>query len=273
MSGAAPVNILTEIVAHKRIEVAARKADVPEPRLHERIANAAPPRGFARAIERTIAAGRAAVIAECKKASPSKGEIRKDYDPAAIARAYAAAGASCLSVLTDERYFGGNAADLVTARAACALPVLRKDFIIDPYQIAESRAMGADCILLIVACLRDAELLDLNLRARDFDLDVLVEVHDRAELERAHRLQTPLIGINNRDLNSFTTDIEVTLRLAADVLPDRTIISESGIHSPDQVKRLRTRGINAFLVGEAFMSFPDPGRRLQDLFPDNLGAE
>jgi indole-3-glycerol phosphate synthase len=225
-----------------------------------------PPRGFVAAIRRSLGDGRAAVIAECKRASPSKGVIRAAYDPAAIARSYAEAGATCLSVLTDEKSFGGSAQHLAAARSAVTLPVLRKDFIIDAYQITESRALGADCILLIVACLTDAELTQFCARAAALSLDILVEVHDREELERALQLRTPLVGINNRDLRTFQTSIEVTLGLVRDVYPDRIVVSESGIHSPAQVARLRQHGVNAFLVGEAFMSAPDPGEKLRELF-------
>lgn len=260
------VNLLTEIVEHKRLEVAARRKAVPETELLDQAARQTAPRGFTQALRQVILAGRAAVIAECKRASPSKGIIRADYDPEAIARRYAAAGATCLSVLTDEKYFQGATEHLIAARAACDLPVLRKDFTVDPYQITEARAMGADCVLLIAACLSDTEMLACSRHAQDLGLDVLVEVHDREELERAHLLRTPLIGINNRDLRTFTTDIEVTLGLLTDVFPDRTVVTESGIHSPEQVARLRERGVHAFLVGEAFMGYPDPGARLTELF-------
>ena len=266
MSGAERVSVLHEIVRHKRDEVAAAKASVPEAELLDRIAAMDPPRGFVAAIRRAIGDGRAAVIAECKRASPSKGVIRAAYDPAAIASSYAEAGATCLSVLTDAKYFGGSAAHLAAARRAATLPVLRKDFIVDAYQIAESRALGADCILLIAACLGDAELAQFSAWAAALSLDVLVEVHDREELERAHQLRTPLIGINNRDLRTFATSIDVTLALFRDVDSDRIVVSESGIHTPAQVARLRQHGVNAFLVGEAFMSAPDPGAKLRELF-------
>ncbi|MCP5143367.1 MAG: indole-3-glycerol phosphate synthase TrpC [Gammaproteobacteria bacterium] len=259
-------DILKEIVATKFDEVAAQRARVPLDTLEAQLGSLPPTRGFARAITTAIEHGHAAVIAECKRASPSKGVIREDYDPAAIAAAYARGGATCLSVLTDKQYFKGSPDHLKAAREACALPVLRKDFMVDPYQIIESRVMGADCILLIAACLNDATMAELARTAQRCGLDVLVEVHNREELERAHVLRTPLIGINNRDLRTFRTDIETTLGLLPDVFPDRTVITESGIHSADQVRLLRSRGVHGFLVGEAFMSSDDPGARLKQMF-------
>lgn len=259
-------DILTEIVAHKKTEVATRRAARPPAELKAALASAEAPRGFVAALRTAIAAGRSGVIAECKKASPSKGVIRADYDPAAIASSYARGGAACLSVLTDERYFQGSDADLVAARASCALPVIRKDFMIDPYQVLEARALGADCILLIVACLSDAQLDELARAAGELGMDVLVEVHDRTELERALRLRTPMIGINNRDLKRFVTDIETTIGLLRDIPADRLVVSESGIHTPQDVAHLRANGVNAFLVGEAFMRAADPGARLAELF-------
>ncbi len=259
-------DILTEIVAHKKTEVATRRAARPPAELEAALAGAEAPRGFVAALRAAIAAGRSGVIAECKKASPSKGVIRADYDPAAIASSYARGGAACLSVLTDERYFQGRDADLVAARASCTLPVIRKDFMIDPYQVLEARTLGADCILLIVACLSDAQLDELARAAGELGMDVLVEVHDRTELERALRLRTPMIGINNRDLKRFVTDIETTIGLLRDIPADRLVVSESGIHTPQDVAHLRANGVNAFLVGEAFMRAADPGARLAELF-------
>ena len=266
MSAQVKRDILSEIVAHKRRELAEQKARVPLASLESKLAQSPAPRGFARAIEAAIATGRAAVIAELKRASPSRGVLREKYDPAAIAASYATGGATCLSVLTDAKYFEGSAEHLIAARAAVSLPVLRKDFMVDPYQMVETRVMGADCILLIVACLSDAELAALARAARDLELDVLLEVHNREELERAHLLRTPLIGINNRDLRTFTTDIETTLGLLPDVFPDRTVITESGIDNQEQIRLLRSRGVNAFLIGEAFMSAADPGGKLRELF-------
>ncbi|MGE0385727.1 MAG: indole-3-glycerol phosphate synthase TrpC [Gammaproteobacteria bacterium] len=262
----APPDILREILAHKAQEVELRKGRRSVAELIAVAAAAPPPRGFHAALRAKIDAGLPAVIAECKKASPSKGVIRADYDPAAIARAYAAAGAACLSVLTDERYFQGSDAHLAAARAAVELPILRKDFVVDAYQVHEARALGADCILLIAAGLEYAQMRDLAGLARSLGLDVLVEIHDREELERAHALRTPLIGINNRDLRTFTTDLNTTVGLMTDVMFDRTVVSESGIHTPDDVALLRRHGVNAFLVGEAFMSADDPGARLRTLF-------
>lgn len=259
-------DVLKEILAHKAREVAANEARLPLAEVKARAASAPPPRGFVAAIARRIAAGRPAVIAEIKKASPSRGVIRADYEPASLARGYAEAGATCLSVLTDRRFFQGADGDLREARIACALPVLRKDFMIEPYQIYESRMTGADCVLLIVGGLSDARLAELAGLARALDMDVLPEVHDREELERALMLRTPLIGINNRDLRTFETDLQTTLNLLVDVFPDRTVVTESGIRTPEDVARLRRHGVNAFLVGEAFMASPDPGTRLRELF-------
>lgn len=264
----APIpDILQKILARKHAEVSERSALLPLAEIERRLAESPPPlRGFADAIQIQIARGKAAVIAECKQASPSKGLLRKDYDPAAIAASYAAGGATCLSVLTDQDFFMGADAHLQSARAACALPVLRKDFVVDPYQVYESRLLGADCILLIVAALSDKQLRELAWAAIDLGLDVLVEVHDRAELERGLMLRTPLIGINNRDLRNFNTDLKTTLDLRTDVFADRTLVTESGIHSRDDVNMLRRYDVNAFLVGEAFMTAADPGARLRELF-------
>jgi indole-3-glycerol phosphate synthase len=225
-----------------------------------------PPRDFVGALRTRIAAGRPAVIAEIKRASPSRGVLREAFDPAAVAAAYAANGAACLSVLTDRQFFQGAPEHLVAARAASGLPALRKDFVIDPYQVDEARALGADCILLIVAALDDERLRDLEARARDLGMAVLVEVHDAAELERALRLATPLIGINNRDLRRFETRLETTLALRPRIPDDRLAITESGIASREDVALMRGHGVHAFLVGEAFMRAPDPGAALARLF-------
>jgi indole-3-glycerol phosphate synthase len=259
-------DILNRILVRKTEEVAERRARVPEAELVARIAELPPTRGFGAAIEAKIAAGLPAVIAEVKKASPSKGLIRGDFDPAAIAASYAAAGAACLSVLTDSDFFQGSEAFLQQAREACALPVLRKDFIIDAYQVYEARAIGADCILLIVSALDDDMLLQLSLLAAELDMDVLCEVHDEEELERALALPVPLIGVNNRNLRSFETSLETSLALQELIEYDRVLVAESGIHTPEDVTRLREGGIQAFLVGEAFMRAEDPGSELRRLF-------
>ena len=227
-------------------------------------------RDFEGALRRRIAAGQAAVIAEVKKASPSKGVLREDFEPADIAQSYAEGdgevSAACLSVLTDRQFFQGSVDFLKQARASCDLPVLRKDFMVDPYQIYESRAMGADAVLLIAACLDDAQMKDFEAIARDLGMAVLVEVHDGAELDRALTLRTPLIGINNRDLNTFEVSIETTLALRTRVPSDRVLVTESGIGTRDDVARLREAGVQAFLVGEAFMRAGDPGTALAELF-------
>ena len=259
-------DILRRILARKAAEVAAGKAAEPLHGLRRRVASASPVRGFERALRARVEAGEPAVIAEIKKASPSKGVLREDFDPAAIAAGYAAAGAACLSVLTDRDFFQGAPEYLVAARSACPLPVLRKDFMIDPWQVWEARAMGADCILLIVAALDDARLHELDALARELGMDVLVEVHDRVELERALTLPAGMVGINNRDLRSFETRLETTLDLLADIPRDRLVVTESGIHTAADVDRMRAAGVHAFLVGEAFMRAPDPGARLRELF-------
>jgi len=261
-------DILGRILARKHEEVATRSARVPLAVLETRIAQAPPLRGFATALAAKIEAGLPAVIAEVKKASPSKGVIRPQFDPAAIARSYEAGGAASLSVLTDVDFFQGDDAYLQQARAACTLPVLRKDFVVDPYQVLEARAIGADCILLIVAALGDATMVELALLAAELDLDVLVEVHDEEELERALAIPAPLIGVNNRDLRTFETSIETTLRLAPSIPYDRVLVTESGIRSPEDVARLRAEGIEAFLVGETFMRAADPGAALAKLFAE-----
>ncbi|HVI60368.1 MAG TPA: indole-3-glycerol phosphate synthase TrpC [Luteimonas sp.] len=264
-------DVLQAILRRKHEEIAERSARLPLRELQARAAAAPPPRGFAAAIEATIAAGAAAVVAEVKKASPSKGVIRADFDPAAIARSYEAGGAACLSVLTDVDFFQGADAYLQQARAACALPVLRKDFIVDPYQVAEARALGADCILLIVAALDDGRLAALAAQAQALGMDVLVEIHDAAELERALRCtpvggRAPLLGINNRDLRSFEVSLDTTLALKDRVPAGRRVVTESGILGPADVRRMREAGVDAFLVGEAFMREAEPGAALQRLF-------
>jgi indole-3-glycerol phosphate synthase len=259
-------DVLQRILARKVEEIAERSARVPLAELSARIADLPDTRGFATAIEAAIEDGRPAVIAEVKKASPSQGVIRPDFDPAAIARSYAAGGATCLSVLTDADFFQGSETYLQQARAACELPVLRKDFTIDPYQVYEARAIGADCILLIAAALDDAALLELCLLAADLDLDVLVEVHDGEELERALGVPAPLIGINNRNLRTFEVSLNTSVDLRDLVPYDRLLVAESGIRTLDDVARLRDAGIDAFLVGESFMRAVDPGHELARLF-------
>jgi indole-3-glycerol phosphate synthase len=250
------MNKLEEICAGKYTEVAARKAALSPTELAERIAAQTPPRGFEAAL-RAKAAGSFALIAEIKKASPSKGLIRRDFNPADHARAYQAGGAACLSVLTDEDWFQGHADYLVAARDACTLPVLRKDFMVDPWQCAEARGMGADAILIIVAALSDAQMHEIEAAAREHGMDVLVEVHDEAELERAHGLGSRLIGVNNRDLKTFTTDLATTERLAA-LAPDGTLlVGESGIVSHADCQRLAAAGVRTFLVGESLMRQSD----------------
>jgi indole-3-glycerol phosphate synthase len=262
-------DILQKIVAVKREEIAAGRArrslaswraDAESAESRRNL------RGFAAALRAKIAAGQAGVIAEVKKASPSKGVLREHFVPAEIAASYAQHGAACLSVLTDERFFQGSAAFLQLARAACALPVLRKDFMVDPYQVYEARALGADCILLIAACLDDGAMAELEAVAMALGMDVLVEVHDGDELERALRLKTPLLGINNRNLRTFEVTLETTLGLLPRVPADRLLVTESGILGRGDVQRMRASGVHAFLVGEAFMRAADPGKALADLF-------
>jgi indole-3-glycerol phosphate synthase len=264
--GAVTSDILTRILARKAEEVRERSARTPLEQLATRCRDLPDPRGFADAIETRIGAGDAAVIAEIKKASPSKGIIRADFHPADIAASYERGGATCLWVLTDVDFFLGADAFLLEARAACSLPVLRKDFVIDPWQVYEARVLGADCILLIVAALDDERLLELCLLAAELDLDVLVEVHDAAELLRATDLPIRLIGINNRDLRSFSVSLDVTSALKPAVPPDRLLVTESGILAPADVARMRGEGVHAFLVGEAFMRAVDPGVELARLF-------
>lgn len=260
-------DILQRILTRKHEEISERQQRTPLKELQAHCQDLPDTRGFAAAIEACIEGGRPAVIAEIKKASPSKGVIRDDFDPARIAASYTNGGATCLSVLTDAHFFQGSDAFLVQARSACLLPVLRKDFIIDPYQVWEARSIGADCILLIVAALDDDALLELCLLAAELDMDVLVEVHDDEELERALALPAPLVGVNNRNLRTFKTSLETSIELRDAVPYDRLLVSESGIRTPEDVERLRAAGIKAFLVGETFMRCPDPGAELKRLFP------
>ena len=259
-------DILNTILARKGEEIAERSARVPLAEVVARAADASPVRGFADALQAAVARGEPAVIAEVKKASPSKGVIRPDFHPADIAVSYELGGASCLSVLTDVDFFQGADDYLRQAREACTLPVLRKDFTIDPYQVYEARALGADCILLIVAALEDAQLADLSGLALQLGMDVLVEVHDIDELERAIQVPVPLIGINNRNLRTFEVSLETTLSMRAAVPRDRLLVTESGILVPEDVALMRGQGIHAFLVGEAFMRAEDPGSELRRLF-------
>ena len=259
-------DILDKIVAVKHQEVAAAQKRKPLAAVREDAHSRVLTRDFEGALRAKVAAGRPAVIAEVKKASPSKGVLRADFIPADIAQSYAEHGAACLSVLTDVQFFQGSVDYLKQARASCHLPVLRKDFMVDAYQIYESRAMGADCILLIVACLDDTRLQEFEAIARSLDMAVLVEVHDQAEMERALRLKTPLIGVNNRNLKTFEVSLDTTLALRAMVPAERLVVTESGITTRDDVLRMGAAGINAFLVGEAFMRAPEPGVALAGLF-------
>jgi indole-3-glycerol phosphate synthase len=263
-------DILNQIVAVKREEIAAARKKKSLELVREDAESRVLTRDFEGALRRKIAAGQAAVIAEIKKASPSKGVIREDFIPADIAQSYAEGngkvGAACLSVLTDRQFFQGSADFLKQARASCDLPVLRKDFMVDPYQVYEARAMGADAILLIAACLDDAQMADLEAIALGMNMAVLVEVHDRDELQRALKLRTPLLGINNRNLRTFDVTLQTTLDMLPDVPADRLLVTESGILERADVQTMRQAGVNAFLVGEAFMRAPEPGVALADLF-------
>jgi indole-3-glycerol phosphate synthase len=259
-------DILEKILAVKCEEVAAAKRRQPLDDLRAEAQAADKPRDFLGALRSKILAGMPAVIAEVKKASPSKGVLRADFDPAAIARSYARHGAACLSVLTDIRFFQGHRDHLRQARDASALPVLRKDFIVDAYQIYEARAMGADCILLIVAALDQNEMVEFEHIALGLGMAVLAEVHDSRELERALRLRTPLLGINNRNLRTFETRLETTLTLLESIPQERLVVTESGILATADVERMRSAGVDVFLVGEAFMRAPDPGEALSNLF-------
>ncbi len=259
-------DILKDILSYKAEYIEHVKSTVSLQDQKHRAADCEPVRGFTNNLLGTIAAGKPGIIAEIKKASPSKGVIRADFNPADIAKSYADAGACCLSVLTDIQFFQGSDAHLQQVRAACTLPIIRKDFIIDPYQVYAARVIGADAILIIVAALSDMQMQDLVGVSKEIGLDVLVEVHDRIELERGMLLRTPLIGINNRNLHTFTTDIDTTLDLLTDVFHDRTVVTESGIHTQDDVNLMRKNNVNAFLVGEAFMTVDDPGEALKKLF-------
>jgi len=259
-------DILTRILATKAAEVGAAKRARPFGEVSKAARAQSPPRNFEQALRGRIAAGRPAVIAEIKKASPSRGVLRADFDPPSIAASYERGGAACLSVLTDRSYFHGDPAYLAAARAACALPALRKDFIVDEYQVAESRAIGSDAILLIVAALTDAQLAALEECAAEYGLAVLVEVHDRAELDRALRLDTPLVGINNRNLRTFEVSLATTFDLLSAMPPEKLVVTESGILGRKDVAVMRDRGVDAFLVGEAFMRAHDPGTALEELF-------
>ena len=261
-------DILQKILRQKSEEIVTRAERLSLQDLSTRVETAPPVNPFRAALENRVQSGLAAVIAEIKKASPSKGVLRADFDPVAIANSYASAGACCLSVLTDRKFFQGSEEFLTSAREASGLPILRKDFIIDPYQVYEARLIGADCVLLIVAALGDASLTELSILARDLGMDVLVEVHDESELERALQVDARLIGINNRDLRSFETRLETTLRLLDQIPNDRLVVTESGIHTRDDVSLMRSNGVSVFLVGEAFMKADDPGERLRDLFAE-----
>lgn len=259
-------DILQKILQTKQEEITARSALRSLEQLREDAAAAMPSRGFLASMQKRIAAGDPAIIAEIKKASPSKGIIRADFDPPAIAQSYEQGGAACLSVLTDAQYFQGHEDYLQAARAACQLPVIRKDFIIDPYQVYEARAINADCILLIVAALEDGQMQALYQLATELGMDVLIEVHDHTEMERALRLNAPLIGINNRNLRTFETSLQTTIDLLAETPGDVLLVTESGIHTQADVQLMRANGVHAFLVGEAFMRAAEPGAELKHLF-------
>jgi indole-3-glycerol phosphate synthase len=259
-------DILNKIIAVKHQEVAAARQRKSLASIRADAESRVLTRDFVGALRAKMAAGLPAVIAEIKKASPSKGVIREDFIPADIAQAYAEHGAACLSVLTDKDFFQGQVDYLKQARASCDLPVLRKDFMIDPYQVYESRVMGADCILLIAACLTDAEMAEMEAVARSLDMAVLVEVHDAAELQRALKLQTPLVGINNRNLHTFEVSLDATINMLKDVPADRLLVTESGIATAEDVQKLRDAKVHAFLVGEVFMRAPNPGVALSELF-------
>ena len=265
----AVADVLQKILKVKATEIAAGLKAPGLSAMRSRAAEASPTRGFAAALERRVGRGNPGIVAEIKRASPSKGLIRDDFDAAWIAQSYEAGGAACLSVLTDQQFFQGGPEYLQAARDACTLPVIRKDFIISEYQVVEARAMGADALLLIVAALDDGQMRELNAQALELGLDVLVEVHDEQELERALRIEPRLLGVNNRDLNTFTTDLETTARLARLVPESALLVSESGIHTADNVAFIQSLGVNAFLIGEAFMKAPDPGARIGEIFAGN----
>jgi indole-3-glycerol phosphate synthase len=267
-----PPDILKTILRRKTEELVERSRSVPIRQMSQRAAEQSPVRGFYKALTGRIDAGQPAIIAELKRASPSKGLLRPNYRPREIARSYEAAGAAALSVLTDVDFFKGADAHLSEARDGCGLPVLRKDFTIDAYQVYEARALGADCILLVVSCLGDAQLVELSGLAAHLNMDVLVEVHDGDELERALALNPALLGINNRDLRNFETSLDTTLKLLDRVPEGVTVVSESGIHTPEDVALLRRHGVNAFLVGEALMRADEPGVKLSQLFSGSGAA-
>ena len=264
--------VLDRILAAKRAEVAAARAAISPAQMERRAADAPAPRGFIASVESRIAAGGVGVIAEIKRASPSRGLIRADFDPARIAASYERHGAACLSVLTDRDFFGGSREDLIAARAACALPVLRKDFMLETYQVHEARSWGADCILLILDAAPDVELLALEREAHALGMDVLLECHDAEQVGRAGAFSTPLVGINNRDLRTFTTRLETTLELLPLMPAGKIAVTESGIAGPDDVAKLHSSGVSAYLVGSAFMGAPDPGNELARVFKGVLGV-
>jgi indole-3-glycerol phosphate synthase len=261
-------DILNKILARKKEEIIDRSAHISLQEIRKRAEAEVSSRGFVRALQQRIDLGKSAVIAEIKKASPSKGVLREDFDPVAIAKSYEQGGAACLSVLTDMDYFQGADEYLLQARQACALPVLRKDFTIDPYQVYEARALGADCILLIVSALEDEQLSDLLQLASSLKMDALVEVHDASEMQRALATPAALIGVNNRNLRTFETSLDTTLKMLSDFPDDRLLVTESGIHTRDDVIHMREQGVQAFLVGEAFMKADEPGKKLAELFAD-----
>lgn len=259
-------DILKKIVARKLEEIEVARQQISLDELQQGLDRKSPPRGFVASIKKKLAAGKPGVIAEIKKASPSKGVLRENFQPAEIAKSYARQGAACLSVLTDIDFFQGSPEYLKQARAACELPVIRKDFIIDPYQVYEARAMEADCILLIAACLSDEQLGNLNALAQSLGMDVLIEVHDAEELQRALQVPNPMIGINNRNLRTFKVSLQTTLDMLGQIPDDRLVITESGILAPADVALMREHDVHGFLVGEAFMRAEDPGRELARLF-------
>jgi indole-3-glycerol phosphate synthase len=259
-------DILKNILNYKAEYIAHAKRNIPVKEMQHRAEDCESQYDFVNELLRTIGEGKPGIIAEIKKASPSKGIIREDFQPDVIAKSYEDAGACCLSILTDVEYFKGSDDYLKQAREVCNLPILRKDFILDPYQIYEAKVIGADCILIIVSALSDMQMQDLVGVSNEIGLDVLVEVHNREELERGMMLRTPLIGINNRNLHTFETDLDTTLGLLTDVFHDRTVVTESGIHTEDDINLMRKNNVNAFLVGEAFMKAEDPGKELKRLF-------
>lgn len=258
--------ILKKIVARKYEEITERSARVSIADLQHQISQQSACRGFVQSMAEKLDAGQSAVIAEVKKASPSKGVIREQFDPIQIAKSYELGGAACLSVLTDKDFFQGSEAYLQQARNACSLPVIRKDFMVDPYQVVEARSIGADCILLIVACLEDGQMAELDAAAKELGLDVLIEVHNREELDRSLGLGNTLVGINNRDLHTFETSLNTTFDLLAHIPDDRIVVTESSIHTREDIAAMREHHVNAFLVGEAFMRVDEPGEKLRQLF-------